>query len=198
MRKTILLLVVALFGLTQATSAEDWPQWRGPNRDGISKEKGLLQEWPTEGPTLVWQKNELGDGYSTPGNRQRPNLPDQQSGTSRTSTFRRSLSKTARHSGVRVSARSANRTKGRRTQAPARLPRSMAISSTRLARMATSFASMPRRAKSAGGRISSPISAASPAPGPTLSRRSSTATCSSSRPAAKKRRCWHSIRTTAK
>jgi outer membrane protein assembly factor BamB len=66
MRTTQLLLIATLFGLTQAASAEDWPQWRGPNRDGISKEKGLLQEWPTEGPTLVWQKNELGDGYSTP------------------------------------------------------------------------------------------------------------------------------------
>ena len=62
-------LLISLFAVVLAVtpaSAEDWPQWRGPNRDGISKEKGLLQEWPTEGPTLVWQKNELGDGYSTP------------------------------------------------------------------------------------------------------------------------------------
>jgi outer membrane protein assembly factor BamB len=26
--------------------ADDWPQWRGPNRDGHSKETGLLKEWP--------------------------------------------------------------------------------------------------------------------------------------------------------
>jgi outer membrane protein assembly factor BamB len=32
-----------------ATSAADWPQWRGPNRDGVSPEKGLLQQWPKEG-----------------------------------------------------------------------------------------------------------------------------------------------------
>ena len=33
----------------------DWPQWRGPNRDGISLDKGLLKEWPAEGPKVVWQ-----------------------------------------------------------------------------------------------------------------------------------------------
>jgi outer membrane protein assembly factor BamB len=46
--------------------AADWPQWRGPERDGISKETGLLQQWPTDGPRLVWQVGELGDGFSTP------------------------------------------------------------------------------------------------------------------------------------
>jgi outer membrane protein assembly factor BamB len=46
--------------------AADWPQWRGPNRDGISSEKGLLQQWPAGGPKLVWQVNDLGSGYSTP------------------------------------------------------------------------------------------------------------------------------------
>ena len=46
--------------------ADDWPQWRGPQRDGISKEKGLLKEWPKEGPKLFWQRKDLGSGYSTP------------------------------------------------------------------------------------------------------------------------------------
>jgi outer membrane protein assembly factor BamB len=46
--------------------AANWPQWRGPERDGISKETGLLQEWPAEGPRLIWQRTGLGDGYSTP------------------------------------------------------------------------------------------------------------------------------------
>ncbi len=46
--------------------AADWPQWRGPNRDGISKETGLLKEWPAGGPKLVWQLKDIGDGYSTP------------------------------------------------------------------------------------------------------------------------------------
>ena len=34
-------------------TAADWPQWRGPNRDGVSQETGLLQEWPKEGPKLA-------------------------------------------------------------------------------------------------------------------------------------------------
>jgi outer membrane protein assembly factor BamB len=46
--------------------AVDWPQWRGPQRDGISKETGLLAEWPKEGPRLVWQVKDIGSGYSTP------------------------------------------------------------------------------------------------------------------------------------
>jgi outer membrane protein assembly factor BamB len=46
--------------------AANWPQWRGPQRDGISQEKGLLQEWPKDGPPLVWKVENLGDGYSTP------------------------------------------------------------------------------------------------------------------------------------
>jgi len=49
-----------------AASASDWPQWRGPERDGTSQEKGLLQRWPKEGPRLLWQVNDLGDGYGTP------------------------------------------------------------------------------------------------------------------------------------
>jgi len=46
--------------------ADDWPQWRGPHRDGISHETGLLQEWPKEGPKLIWTINTIGSGYSTP------------------------------------------------------------------------------------------------------------------------------------
>ncbi|MGH9906783.1 MAG: PQQ-binding-like beta-propeller repeat protein, partial [Pyrinomonadaceae bacterium] len=48
------------------TSTSDWPQWRGPERTGISREKGLLKQWPKEGPKLLWQMNDIGDGYSTP------------------------------------------------------------------------------------------------------------------------------------
>ncbi len=49
-----------------AVQAADWPQWRGPERNGISSEKGLLAEWPKEGPRLNWQVKDLGAGYSTP------------------------------------------------------------------------------------------------------------------------------------
>src|SRR5689334_181443 len=46
-------------------SASDWPQFRGPNRDDVSKETGLLQDWPAGGPPLAWKANGLGKGYST-------------------------------------------------------------------------------------------------------------------------------------
>jgi outer membrane protein assembly factor BamB len=50
----------------RAASTSDWPQWRGPQRNGISLETGLLKQWPAEGPKLLWQMNDIGDGYSTP------------------------------------------------------------------------------------------------------------------------------------
>ena len=46
--------------------ANDWPQWQGHDRNAISKEKGLLQEWPKNGPPLAWQVKGLGGGDSTP------------------------------------------------------------------------------------------------------------------------------------
>src|SRR5690348_12386635 len=52
--------------LVNGVRADDWPQWRGKHRDGISQEKGLLKEWPKQGPKLIWEIKELGSGYSTP------------------------------------------------------------------------------------------------------------------------------------
>ncbi|MCX8108539.1 MAG: PQQ-like beta-propeller repeat protein [Verrucomicrobiae bacterium] len=43
----------------------DWPQWRGPGRDGKSSETGLLASWPASGPRLVWKAEGLGAGYAT-------------------------------------------------------------------------------------------------------------------------------------
>ena len=64
MRK--LALAAALLAQPTAVPAgEDWPQWRGPNRDGISRETGLLQSWPEGGPRLVFRADGLGAGYST-------------------------------------------------------------------------------------------------------------------------------------
>lgn len=42
----------------------DWPEFRGPNRDDISKETGLLKDWPAGGPLLSWKITGIGDGYS--------------------------------------------------------------------------------------------------------------------------------------
>jgi outer membrane protein assembly factor BamB len=52
---------MATIGLGQS----DWPQWRGPKRDGISLEKNLLKEWPKEGPKVLWQVDSVGAGYSS-------------------------------------------------------------------------------------------------------------------------------------
>lgn len=63
-----LLAVVFLLGVSSAVLAQanaNWPQWRGPNRDGISKETGLLKQWPAQGPPLVWKAAGAGQGYSS-------------------------------------------------------------------------------------------------------------------------------------
>src|SRR5688572_3057616 len=44
----------------------DWPQWQGPDRNAVSKETGLLQEWPKEGPPLAWKIPGVGGGYGAP------------------------------------------------------------------------------------------------------------------------------------
>ncbi|HEX4415913.1 MAG TPA: PQQ-binding-like beta-propeller repeat protein [Lacipirellulaceae bacterium] len=66
MRQLLLTLVFTFNGLILNVTAEDWPQWRGPARDGICKEQGLLREWPKDGPPLIWEQHDLGTGYSTP------------------------------------------------------------------------------------------------------------------------------------
>ncbi|MGD0089007.1 MAG: PQQ-binding-like beta-propeller repeat protein [Planctomycetota bacterium] len=43
-----------------------WPQWRGPRRDGLCDETGLLQQWPPAGPELLWKSPGLGRGYCAP------------------------------------------------------------------------------------------------------------------------------------
>jgi outer membrane protein assembly factor BamB len=56
---------VAIFLFALAANSADWPQWRGPNRDGISTETGLLQLWPRGGPPVDWKTSGLGVGYSS-------------------------------------------------------------------------------------------------------------------------------------
>jgi outer membrane protein assembly factor BamB len=64
MRGATLFAALCLSGA--ALSAADWPQWRGPDRTGVSSETGLLAAWPAGGPRLVWRVADLGGGYSTP------------------------------------------------------------------------------------------------------------------------------------
>jgi len=59
----------SLFGivglsLCVAASADDWPQWRGPERTGISKETGLLKSWPASGPKQLWQIDTPSEGFA--------------------------------------------------------------------------------------------------------------------------------------
>src|SRR3954468_12336520 len=57
---------VVTTAMTAAASAADWPQYRGPERDGVSRETGLRKEWPEGGPPLLWSFDKLGLGYSGP------------------------------------------------------------------------------------------------------------------------------------
>jgi outer membrane protein assembly factor BamB len=50
--------------LLSTTFAGDWPQWRGPNRDDVSTETGLLKQWPAEGPKQAWLYDKAGMGYA--------------------------------------------------------------------------------------------------------------------------------------
>lgn len=43
----------------------DWPQFRGPKRDGISPDKNLLKSWPEDGPPLAWKAEDIGIGFSS-------------------------------------------------------------------------------------------------------------------------------------
>ena len=66
--KILASIVIVVLGLATELVAQtpgEWPQWRGPNRDGISKETGLLKQWPANGPPLVWKATGAGQGYST-------------------------------------------------------------------------------------------------------------------------------------
>lgn len=57
-------LLFAMTGVFAENMEHSWPQFHGPGRDNISREKGLLKIWPNEGPSLVWTANGLGHGFS--------------------------------------------------------------------------------------------------------------------------------------
>ncbi|QEL16977.1 PQQ-binding-like beta-propeller repeat protein [Limnoglobus roseus] len=60
------LLIAALFLSAPAVAEGDWPQWRGPNRDGKSPETGLFANWPSGGPKMTWENLKVGIGYGSP------------------------------------------------------------------------------------------------------------------------------------
>src|SRR6184192_1006696 len=65
-RNIALALIVATSAQNALGGQFDWPQWQGPERNAVSKETGLLKEWPNDGPPLAWKANGLGGGDSTP------------------------------------------------------------------------------------------------------------------------------------
>ena len=60
-----LVLCFILSVYQDSADAMDWPQWRGPNRDGICRETGLIESWPEGGPKIVFELAGLGKGYSS-------------------------------------------------------------------------------------------------------------------------------------
>ena len=59
-----LILCVPAFSAGDAPDS-DWNQWRGPKRDGLSPDTGLLKAWPAGGPPLAWKATGLGSGFSS-------------------------------------------------------------------------------------------------------------------------------------
>ena len=56
-------MLLFLFCFRLLAFADDWHQWRGPERDGVSGEKGLMTSWPERGPQILW-RIPIGDGFS--------------------------------------------------------------------------------------------------------------------------------------
>lgn len=63
----LLLGALALIPITTGNTAAEaeWPQWRGPLRNGVSSETGLVKQWPPVGPTALWTISNLGEGYGS-------------------------------------------------------------------------------------------------------------------------------------
>src|SRR5215472_11950511 len=69
MKRSIWCFALILAGpklFAEPPDSFDWPQWQGSDRNAVSKERGLLKEWPKDGPPLAWRTNGLGGGYSAP------------------------------------------------------------------------------------------------------------------------------------
>src|SRR4051812_16367277 len=59
------LTVVVLLAVAAQARADDWPQWLGPQRDGVWRETGILEKWPAAGPKVRWRLA-ISEGYSGP------------------------------------------------------------------------------------------------------------------------------------
>ncbi len=64
-RVTLAVLTLLLAVSRSRAAAPEWPGWRGPGRDGLSRETGLLSSWPSGGPPLLWKAAGMGAGFSS-------------------------------------------------------------------------------------------------------------------------------------
>ncbi|NSW95881.1 MAG: PQQ-binding-like beta-propeller repeat protein, partial [Bacteroidales bacterium] len=66
MKRSLIFVKVILFLiLSTSLSAQDWPQYQGPYRNGTSDQKGLLRSWPAGGPQVLWRVD-VGAGFGGP------------------------------------------------------------------------------------------------------------------------------------
>src|SRR5260221_3422441 len=59
------LTSVLICWMSASAKADDWPQWLGPQRDGVWRETGILDRFPKDGPKVRW-RFEVSNGYSGP------------------------------------------------------------------------------------------------------------------------------------
>ena len=64
-QKYFISLLFVLFISSPLLRAQESAQWRGPNRDGIYQESGLLKQWPAQGPSILWTSEGFGNGYAS-------------------------------------------------------------------------------------------------------------------------------------
>src|SRR6185295_13935526 len=64
-RHVFWLAFLMTLGAAGAVSADDWPQWLGPQRDGIWRETGIVEKFPADGPPVRWRTS-VNSGYSGP------------------------------------------------------------------------------------------------------------------------------------
>jgi len=65
MKQLLTVAAATVLSVAALQAAADWPQWQGPDRTGVSKETGLMKQWPASGPTVVWTATGLGNGYGS-------------------------------------------------------------------------------------------------------------------------------------
>lgn len=63
--KRLFIIIIMLSTLGQLSLSQEIAQWRGPDRNGVFPESGLLKSWPQAGPDLLWSAEGLGDGYAS-------------------------------------------------------------------------------------------------------------------------------------